>query len=60
MRPRPDPLKAYADAVRAGDRRLADLIAERLFPWVRRPVDPDRLPAPARRAFERLRRSLGL
>lgn len=60
MRPPPDPLAAYADAVRAGDRRLATLIAQRLFPWVRRSRQAERLPSGAHRALAELRERLGL
>jgi hypothetical protein len=41
------PLRALEHALRAGDRRLADLIAARLFPG-------------AHRALRRLRRHLGI
>lgn len=60
MRPDPDPLKAHADAVAAGDTRLAALIAARLFPWVRRGVRMQAGPQGAREALRRLRRMLGI
>lgn len=60
MRPHPDPLRVYADAISAGDDRLAELIAQRLFPWVRRRAEPDRAPAAAKRALAQVQRSLGL
>jgi hypothetical protein len=60
MPQRPDSLAAYADAVRAGDHRLAALIAQRLFPWVRGRSRPAELPAAAHRVVERLRERLGL
>jgi hypothetical protein len=60
MRPHPDPLRVYAHAVSEGDGRLARLIAERLFPWVRRRVDPDNAPPCAARAVEQLGKRLGL
>lgn len=60
MRPHPDPLRVYAYAVNERDERLAAVIAERLFPWVRRDEDPGGLPTTAQQTFERLRRSLRL
>lgn len=65
MRGPHDPLAVYVHALRAGDRRLADLIGGRLFPWARRraagPGAPPVPPSPAaRRTVERLLRSLGL
>jgi len=60
MRPHPDPLRVYAHAVKERDERLAVLIAERLFPWVRHDADPGELPTTAQQTFERLRRSLRL
>lgn len=60
MRPYPDPLRVFEHAVKAGDRRLAALIADRLFPWVRRSVDPDQAPVGAKRAVDRLRKRLDL
>jgi hypothetical protein len=47
MRPHPDPLRVYAHAVTEGDERLAAVIAERLFPWVRCDADPGGLPTTA-------------
>jgi hypothetical protein len=47
MPPRPDPLKVYFHAIAAGDHPLAGALAARLFPWRRRPADPDRAPAEA-------------
>ena len=60
MRPHPDPLRVYVHAVKERDERLAAVIAERLFPWVRRDEHPAGLPATAQQTFERLRRSLRL
>jgi hypothetical protein len=60
MRPVGDALSVYANAVRVGDRSLADLIAQRLFPWVRRTAQVADVSPAARRALERLVRSLGL
>lgn len=45
----PDPLRAYANAVRAGDRRLAALIASRVFrggPEAPAAGDAETAPAP--------------
>ncbi|WP_354699019.1 hypothetical protein DSM112329_04720 [Paraconexibacter sp. AEG42_29] len=52
---RPDPLRAYADAVRAGDNTLAALIAHRVF---RRSHtrDPDAAAPPSQAARDTLRR----
>jgi hypothetical protein len=47
MHRHPDPLKVYFHAIAAGDHPLAGALAARLFPWRRRPADPDRAPAEA-------------
>jgi hypothetical protein len=60
MAPLPDPLTVYLDAIRAGESRLAELIAQRLFPWTRPRTVARDAPPGARRALERLIRSLGL
>ncbi|UTI65204.1 hypothetical protein NBH00_03100 [Paraconexibacter antarcticus] len=67
MEHRPDPLRAYANAVRAGDRRLAGLIAARVFRRDRRraaaPLPPEAGGGPtpaARETFRRLRDHLGI
>lgn len=63
MDQRPDPLRAYADAVRAGDRRLAALIAARVFRRGRGPASADGSGAPspaARETLRRLRDHLGI
>jgi len=59
MRSAPDPLKLYAHAIAVGDHLLAELVAQRLFPWLRRPSQPDHAPgAAARRTLSRLMRTL--
>ncbi len=66
MERHPDPLRAYVHALRAGDQRLAGLIAARVFRRGRAPGpslagDPLTPPSPAALAtFRRLRDHLGL
>jgi hypothetical protein len=65
MERHPDPLRAYAHAVRAGDHRLAGLIAARVFRRGRGRTEPDEdpltPPSPAALAtFRRLREHLGI
>jgi len=62
MDQRPDPLRAYIDAIRAGDRRLASLIAARVFRR-RRATGPAGIESPspaARDTVRRLRDQLGI
>ena len=55
---RPDPLPVHAHAVRAGDERLAGLIAARLYPRAHRHSRPPGTPRGAQRALVRLERLL--
>lgn len=63
MDDRPDPMRAYADAVRADDRPLATLIARRLFHRAPQRTAGDTAQPPSAAAhavLRRLRDQLGI
>ena len=61
MDKRPDPVRVYEHAVRAGDRRLASLIAGRIFRGRSSPsVDCEQPPLGALESLRRLREHLGI